>query len=155
MRIAMNTAREARRHYGGDLETAIGATGLELLIRPLAGRLREFYSGDFIIIDERLPVPERREVAAHALGHHLLHGGNQWHHQGRTYSRANYQERQADVFAAFYLMPGEFVREAFDQAEPLAETEDVADTLAATANVTPRFARYRLAMHGARLEAEQ
>ena len=146
MRIAMTKAAEARQTLSADLDEALDRAGLMVFVRELAGRLREFYTGDSIVLSNQLSRPERRELVAHALGHHLLHAGNQWHQQGRTYSRANYQERQADVFAAFFLISES------ELASALASTE-APHELAEEFEVTERFLRFRLELHAAQLEA--
>jgi Zn-dependent peptidase ImmA (M78 family) len=146
MQIAMTKAEEARRTLGGTLAEALERLGLRVIVRPLSGRVREAYFGDFIVLSKGLSDAERRELAAHALGHHLLHAGNHWHAGTRTYTRANYQERQADVFAAFFLMP-----EA-DLADSLAIDESV-PRLAEQFAVPEPFVRFRLRLHAARLRA--
>src|ERR1035437_4065102 len=146
MRIAIKKAAEARQILSADLDEALDRAGLMVFVRALAGRLREFYTGDSVVLSDRLSRPERRELAAHALGHHLLHAGNQWHQQGRTYSRANYQERQADIFAAFFLIPDEELNNKLVQAtEPHVLAEEF--------EVSEPFMSFRLQLHAARLEA--
>jgi Zn-dependent peptidase ImmA (M78 family) len=146
MHIAMAKAVEARRTLGGDIFAALEACGLRVLVRPLAGRLREVYFGDVVVLADRLSDRERRELAAHALGHHLLHAGNQWHQQGQTYSRANYQERQADIFAAFFLVPEPSLAEALS-------IDPAPHVLAECFEITEAFASFRLRLHAARVEA--
>jgi len=46
-----------------------------------------------------------KELIAHALGHHFLHTGNHLAVSSGTYSWDKLQERQADVFTAYLLMP--------------------------------------------------
>lgn len=143
MRIAIDKAEETQQILGSQLYEAIERLGLSVLVRPLAGRLREVYFGDFIVLADRLGDAERRELAAHALGHHLLHAGNQWHTQRRTYTRANYQERQADVFAAFYLIPEAELDAALTAIE---EPHRLAEQFA----VPEPFMHFRLRLHAAR-----
>jgi len=146
MRIAINKAAEARQTLSTDIEEALERAGLMVFVRKLAGRLREFYVGDAIVLSDGLSKADCRELSAHALGHHLLHTGNQWHQQGRTYSRANYQERQADVFAAFFLIPeGELNNQLVQATEPHVLAEEF--------EVSELFMRFRLQLHAARLEA--
>jgi Zn-dependent peptidase ImmA (M78 family) len=71
----------------------------------MEGRLREFYVSGSIVINESLSNREKRELIAHAIGHHLLHAGNHLAMQKRIYSFGNYHEKQANVFAACLLMP--------------------------------------------------
>jgi Zn-dependent peptidase ImmA (M78 family) len=146
MRIAINKAAEARQTLSSDLDVALERAGLVVFVRPLAGRLRELYFGDSIVLSGQLSKAERRELSAHALGHHLLHTGNQWHQQDRTYSRANYQERQADVFAAFFLIPDDELNNKLVQTtEPHLLAEEL--------EVSEQFMRFRLQLHAACLEA--
>ena len=64
---------------------------------------------------------QRHEVqnftAAHELGHALLHKGISLHRDrpldGSTSSIRDFREVQANKFAAFFLMPGDLVREIF------------------------------------------
>ncbi|HDY74255.1 MAG TPA: ImmA/IrrE family metallo-endopeptidase, partial [Euryarchaeota archaeon] len=52
-----------------------------------------------------LSVREKRELVAHAVGHHLFHAGNHLAMQKRIYSFGNYHEKQANAFAACLLIP--------------------------------------------------
>jgi len=93
--------------FGSDLDAITESLGLIVIYEKLAGRLREVYVGESnsIVIREDLPKREKRELVAHAVGHHLLHAGNHLAMQKRIYSFGNYHEKQANVFAACLLIP--------------------------------------------------
>jgi Zn-dependent peptidase ImmA (M78 family) len=93
--------------FGSDLDQITESLGLVVMYEKLAGRLREVYVGqsNSIVIRSDLPKREKRELVAHAVGHHLLHAGNHLAMQKRIYSFGNYHEKQANVFAACLLIP--------------------------------------------------
>lgn len=105
MRRAVQQAEKVYRTFGRDLGRIASDLDLLVLEEPLVGRLREIYFGDAIVIRADLPGTEKRELLAHAIGHHLMHAGNHFTLQNRIYSTGNYHEKQADVFAAFLLVP--------------------------------------------------
>ena len=107
MKRVIDQANRISRAYGNDLDTITESLGLNVIPQKMEGRLREFYVSDSIVINENLSNRERRELVAHAIGHHLLHAGNHLAMQKRIYSFGNYHERQANVFAACLLMPFE------------------------------------------------
>ena len=102
---AIQKAKETYNKYGNDLEFIIGELELFVIEEPLKGRLKEVYFGDSIVIRKDLERIEKRELIAHAIGHHLMHAGNHLSQQKRVYSFGNYHEHQANVFAAFLLIP--------------------------------------------------
>jgi len=106
MRRAFEKAKEVVRSYR-TTEPAVIADelGICVLEEELTGRLREIYFGDSIVIRIDLSPEEKREVLAHALGHHLMHLGNPLAMQKRVYSFGNHHEHQADAFAACLLVP--------------------------------------------------
>ena len=63
-----------------------------------------------IAVNSRLSKRKRRELVAHAIGHHLMHAGNHLAMQKRIYSFGNYHEKQANIFAAVLLMPSDELR---------------------------------------------
>lgn len=63
-----------------------------------------------------------------------------------AYSWDKYQERQAEVFAAYYLIPPEALERAFKNKAPInAETERF--KVARKFNVTEKFASFRLKLY--------
>lgn len=93
-------------------------------------------------VAENLPFAEQRFTAAHEIGHLILHG----HHGDMTMHRERPQfgnspnrpprEREADYFAACYLIPEEplrgFFTRRFGHTLPLRMTEQLAWQLAPT-----------------------
>ncbi len=105
MNRAIKQANQIRETYGNDLDQIAQSLGLNVIPQKMEGRLREFYVSGSIVINESLSNREKRELIAHAIGHHLLHAGNHLAMQKRIYSFGNYHEKQANVFAACLLMP--------------------------------------------------
>lgn len=130
MKIALTKAREVFLEYGNDLDKVLVALDIRVIDEPLAGRLRELYFGDFIVLKVGLSEPERRELTAHALGHHFLHAGNHFAISNGAYSWDKYHERQAEVFAAYLLIPE-------------IKSDEVVN-LAKEFKVTEKFASFRL-----------
>ena len=100
-----------------------GISGLEIPIRlepildaerivvepfPFTGRIQEIIYSRVIGISHDLydRAPLRRELIAHALGHHFLHAGTQFKvHGSLAQMRTRGQEAQADKFACLLLCP--------------------------------------------------
>lgn len=88
-----------------DMERVLAAEGCELVEWPFLYPVREVKQGRWIGVAKGLRPEETRYLAAHALGHHLLHCGNQlWFREWQQTSLPR-QEREADEFAAHILMP--------------------------------------------------
>lgn len=107
MKHVIEKANRINDNFGTDLDAVTDSLGLVVIYEKLAGRLREVYirESDSIVIRSDLSNREKRELVAHAIGHHLLHAGNHLSMQKRIYSFGNYHEKQADVFAACLLIP--------------------------------------------------
>ena len=105
MNRVIDLAKRIRGEYGEDLDQIAESLGLNVIPEKLEGRLTEFYVPGSIVVSSDLPERKRRELVAHAIGHHLLHAGNHLAMQKRIYSFGNYHEKQANVFAACLLMP--------------------------------------------------
>lgn len=74
-----------------------------------------------IVVSRRFPATTQRFTAAHEIGHWLMHSGEVIHRDRpidgpiqNKYSRSSV-EREADYFAACFLMPPNLVRSAFQQ----------------------------------------
>lgn len=109
-RCAVEKAKGLHRRHPGltfpvDMEALAAAEGCECLGWPFLEPVREVKQGCWIGLAEGLEVRERRHLIAHALGHHLLHSGNQL--SFREWQKASRwrQEREAEEFAAHLLMP--------------------------------------------------
>jgi Zn-dependent peptidase ImmA (M78 family) len=138
----MKLAEGTRRRFGDDPEKIAEALGLIVLEEELAGRLREIYFGDAIVVRRDLPGPVKRELLAHAIGHHVMHAGNHLALEDRTYSFGNHHEKQADVFGAFLLVPEEELSKKLEAGRQLPD-------LAADFGVTDDMMLFRLQLRDA------
>ncbi len=80
--IGLNKAEEMHRRYGTfeypvDVEGVANREGLTIIDWPLLPPIDEVKLGHSIGLREGLPGEYRRWNIAHALGHHVLHHGNQ------------------------------------------------------------------------------
>ena len=114
-RIA-GAARTLRR----SCDRGSGVPDLALLADDLGVRVRYFPLGDlkgfyllledipFIVLNRALPEPVLRIVCAHEFGHHLLHrelAGTTVFNEYELYQMENRLEREANLFAAYLLIP--------------------------------------------------
>ena len=89
-----------------------------------------------IAISRRFPPETQRFTAAHELGHWLLHPGNVMHRDrpvdGLEYSRVRRapEEREADRFAALFLMPAKLVKKRFEESFGITAPLTIDDTAA-------------------------
>ncbi len=100
-------AQIIREHGSNDLYGVIQSEGLSIARLDFGGvRFREFYVDGviFLPIDTESEAEERSSLA-HALGHHFLHVGNQFWMRGLGSMWSWKQERQAEEFAAWFLIP--------------------------------------------------
>ena len=88
-----------------DMEDLANKLGCELIEWPFLSPVKEVKHGRWIGIAKGVEQNERRYLAAHALGHHLLHCGNQLWFRDWHETSVLKQEREADEFAAHLLMP--------------------------------------------------
>lgn len=142
MNRAIKKAQEVYDKYGNDLDRILAKEKIEVLEVPLAGRFKEIYFGDYIILKDKLSPEEKRELTAHALGHHFLHAGSHYAASKKIYSFSNYHEKQANVFAAYLLMPDDKLEKALYPDIPTTELIDKFD-------VTPKLAEFRLKLYQA------
>lgn len=80
--IGREKAAELHKQYGPldypiDVEDIANKEGLTIIIWPFIAPVEEVKVGRSIGIKEGLSIEWRRWDIAHALGHHLLHHGNQ------------------------------------------------------------------------------
>ena len=138
MNRAVDKANEIiSRFKTNDPEKILEKLGVDILDVSLKGRLKEIFFGDHIVLKKGLEREERRQLLAHALCHHLMHSGNHWQTKNRAYSFGNYHERQADVFAAYLLIPTDELKKIIS---PSLATHQVAEHF----NVSAEFADFRL-----------
>lgn len=88
-----------------------------------------------------LPRAVKRELIAHGIGHHLMHAGNHLTLQNNTYSFGNYHEKQANVFAAWLLVPEEDLTKKLEAGRVLPD-------LAHDFGVTDEMMIFRLQIRG-------
>ncbi len=140
MNRAVDRAKSViERFKTNDPEKILTKLGVDVLDVPLAGRLKEIYFTDHIVVKAGLDQAERRQLLAHALCHHLMHAGNHMNLQTRGYSFGNYHEKQADVFAAYLLMPE-------TKFEKLPKDHYSIYDLAEKFEVLPYFAKFRMGL---------
>lgn len=100
-------AEIVRQHGSNDPYDVIQAEGLAIARLDFGGaRFREFYVDGVIFLPlETESEAEERSSLTHALGHHFLHIGNQVWMRGLDSMWSWKQERQAEEFAAWFLIP--------------------------------------------------
>lgn len=100
-------AEVIRRHGSNDPREVIQDEGLAVARLDFGeARFREFYVNGVIFLPlETESEAEERSCLAHALGHHFLHIGNQVWMRGLGSMWSWKQERQAEEFAAWFLIP--------------------------------------------------
>lgn len=124
MKGIIERANQIHENFGYDLDQIADSLGLSVMYERMAGRMREFYFRGAIVVREDLPLREKRELVAHAVGHHLFHAGNHLAMQKRIYSFGNFHEKQADVFAACLLIPLSSLRRLMSDKARIDEMAD-------------------------------
>lgn len=100
-----------------DIFDAIVHDGLKLMFRPLKG-VAGFYepargaASAGVLINANHPLAMQRYSAAHEYGHHIFGDGRQVDRDGEPHpqSATTPEERRAEAFASWFLMPPEAVR---------------------------------------------
>jgi spore cortex formation protein SpoVR/YcgB (stage V sporulation) len=131
MNVTEERAREVRRRYHltrpGDIERVLEARKITVLQFPLHGRLKEMAVEDMIGLAYSVEPhsSQARELLAHALGHCLLHCGNQpfFLFDHMTVVALQY-ERQAWDFAFELLMPEDKVEKMLKSCTTLFELRE-------------------------------
>ena len=135
--LGRNKADETiRKHGSNDLCEVIRREGLSIARLDFGeARFREFYVNGVIFLPlETESEAEERSSLAHALGHHFLHNGNQVWMRGMDSVWSWKQERQAEEFAAWFLIP-----ESEDACLEGLSTAEICDAF----NVDARIAEVR------------
>ena len=117
-----------------NIDKIIALEGLSLDDWRFAGRINEAYLGDSIGIKDTANPRKKRELIAHALGHHFLHAGNHLYFEEHDQFVTFKQEHEAQCFAAELLMP-QFL---LDKVKHLP-THEIADYF----SVTEELVRFR------------
>lgn len=110
MRKALKRAREILQRCKLssapiNIDRIIESEGINLDDWHFAGRIKEAYLGDSIGIKSTVNPKKRRELIAHALGHHFLHAGNHLYFEEHDQFVTFKQEYEAQCFAAELLIP--------------------------------------------------
>ncbi|HCE30924.1 hypothetical protein A2778_05770 [Candidatus Daviesbacteria bacterium RIFCSPHIGHO2_01_FULL_40_24] len=110
MKNARKRARQIVRKYNLstapiDLYKIIDNEYLTLDEWVFQGRVKEMYVGDSIGILQSATPRKKRELIAHALGHHFLHRGNHMYFEESDQFKKFKQEIEAQCFATELLIP--------------------------------------------------
>jgi len=152
MKWIIEKANEIRRKYGSDdLDFVAGKLGAKIVEEPLGRIIKEVYIKDLavIIIDPKLHPYKKRHLIAHGLAHHLLHRNSQVNYfikEGEDFLKTlkiKQQEREAEVFAAYFLIPEEKLNALLEQ-DWVKESLDPIPELAEEFQVSPNFMKKRL-----------
>ena len=124
MKNAQKRARQIIRKYNLstapiDLNKIIDNENLALDEWDFKGRVKEVYVGDSIGILQSATPRKKRELIAHALGHHFMHEGNHMFFEENDQFAKFKQEYEAQSFAAELLMP----RSLFNKMKHLSVKE--------------------------------
>lgn len=152
-----------QKHSSGDLSYVAEKLGVAVHEELNARNLKEVYFPDLqaIVIRPGLPRHERNYLLAHGLGHHLFHrtgatGQSVSFHEELTCSNlamgktgASKTEREADLFAAYLLVPEIKLKPMLGQ-DWIAEAEDPVLKLALEFQVPVELMRERLIFAGLR-----
>jgi Zn-dependent peptidase ImmA (M78 family) len=152
MRHIIEKANEIRRKYGvDDLEFVAAKFGAEVVEQPLGTIIKEAYFKDegVIVIDPNLHLYQKRHLIAHGLAHHLFHKNCKANYflDGKADHITKWKimdmEKEAEVFAAYLLIPEEELNELLNQ-DWVKESPDPIPELAEEFQVSPHFMRKRL-----------
>lgn len=115
--MAIDTGREI------DVFAAVESLGLELLFRPLAGAAGLYIGPDAqrpggVLINSRHRRARQRYTGGHELGHHLMGHSPSLEPEDRgtggPFEQLPPEEKLAEAFAAWFLMPPELVDRVMD-----------------------------------------
>jgi Zn-dependent peptidase ImmA (M78 family) len=152
MRRIIEKANEIREKYGvDDLEFLAGELGATVIEEPLGRIIKEMYIKDLaiIVIDPNLHPYKKRHLIAHGIAHHLFHREthvNYFIKEGEDFLKTlkiQKQEREAETFAAYFLIPEEKLNKILKQ-DWVKESPDPIPELAEEFQVSPHFMRKRL-----------
>jgi Zn-dependent peptidase ImmA (M78 family) len=156
MKWIIEKANEIRQKYGlDDLELLASQLGAKVVEEPLGRIIKEVYFKDsgIIVIDPNLHPCKKRHLIAHGLAHHLFHRkskANYFLDQKKNFLKSidvKRQEREAEVFAAYLLIPEERLDSILKQ-DWVKESLDPVPELAEEFQVSENFMRKRLEFWG-------
>lgn len=96
-----------------------------------------------IVVDKRESARKKRELIAHELGHYIFHVGNGILNKKRNPIEVSRDEKKADTFALYLLVPEDRLKRLVDIWDPL-NIYDLADEF----GVTVEFMEKRLKERG-------
>jgi Zn-dependent peptidase ImmA (M78 family) len=152
MRQIIEKANEIRKKYGiDDLKLLASKFGAEVVEIPLGQIIKEAYIKDegVIVIDPDLHPYKKRHLIAHGLAHHLFHRNTEVNYfldekdDRFNYWRQRKQEKEAEVFAAYLLIPEDKLEEKLKE-EWVQESPDPVLELAEEFQVSENFMKKRL-----------
>jgi len=120
MKHIIEKANEIREKYGiDDLELLASKLGAEVVELPLGRIINEVYIKDegVIVIDPNLHPYKKSHLIAHGLAHHLFHRNTRVNYflderdDSFNYWKQRKQEKEAEVFAAYLLIPEDKLNE--------------------------------------------
>jgi len=152
MKWIIKKAEEIRKRYGtDDLEELAQKLGAEVVEEKLGRIIKEAYFKDLkvIVIDPDLHPYKKRHLIAHALAHHLFHQKRKANYflddkdDFTNRLKVREKEREAEVFAAYLLIPEDKLKELLSQ-EWVKEHPNPIPELAEEFQVSENFMRKRL-----------
>jgi Zn-dependent peptidase ImmA (M78 family) len=152
MKHIIEKANEIKEKYGiDDLELLASRLGAEVVEIPLGKIIKEVYIKDegVIVIDPSLHPYKKRHLIAHGLAHHLFHRNVRVNYflderdDKFNYWKQRRQEKEAEVFAAYLLIPEDRLNEKLRE-EWVQESPDPVPELAEEFQVSENFMRKRL-----------
>lgn len=152
MRKIIEKAKEIREKYElDDLDFLARKLGTEVVEYPLGRIIKEAYFKDLgvIVIDPNLHPYKKRHLIAHGIAHHLFHRekrANYFLDQTKNFLKSldiKKQEREAEVFAAYFLIPEKKLN-AILKEDWVMNSLDPVPELAEEFQVSENFMRKRL-----------
>jgi len=136
--IIKKARKLSKRYSQDDLEFLVSRLKAKLLEIPLGKIVKEVYFKDLktIVVDPELHSYEKRHLILHGLAHHLFHRNktaNYFVDEDKNFLESlkiRKEEKEAEVFAAYFLIPEEkldeilkedWVKESPDLVSELAE----------------------------------
>lgn len=142
---AIKVATSVYQEHGNDVHEILQKYGITVLEDPLAGNLSELYFGSHVVLSNKLNGVRRRSLLAHVIGHIFLHqqkgARNLFMDSMNRGSILNINERNAQVFAAYLLIPVDKFKE-IQGLDP--RNKEHVRRLARKFNVTSELALFRL-----------
>jgi len=151
MRWIIEKAEEIQEKYGlDDLNFVAEKLGAEVVEYPLGRVIKEAYFKDLgvIVVDPNLYTYKKRHLIAHGLAHHLFHRNKRINYfiDQKDFLKGlklREQEREAEVFAAYFLIPEGKLKEILKE-DWVKESPDPVPQLAEEFQVSENFMKKRL-----------